>query len=62
MIAVVADERDVVRLRTHYRRDEDVYLYRLNASPELIRMIFMDYLHSIDHAEETSLNGITPCL
>ena len=45
---VVADERDVVRLRTNYRNGEDVYLYRLQASPELIRMVFMDYLHRVN--------------
>jgi hypothetical protein len=48
LIYVVADERDVVRLRTNYRKGEDVYLYRLKASPELIRLIFVDYLHSVN--------------
>lgn len=48
LIYVVADERDVVRLRTNYRKGEDVYLYRLKASPELIRMVFMDYLNSVN--------------
>jgi hypothetical protein len=33
---VVADERDVVRLRTNYRK-EDVYLYRLQLEPEFIQ-------------------------
>jgi len=48
LIYVIADERDVVRLRTNYRKGEDVYLYRLKASPELIRLIFVDYLHSVN--------------
>lgn len=48
LIYVVADERDVVRLRTNYRKGEDVYLYRLKASPELTRLIFIDYLHSVN--------------
>jgi hypothetical protein len=52
LITVVADERDVVRLRTNYRTGEDVYLYRLKASPELIRMVFMDYLHSVNLLRE----------
>ena len=30
LMYVVADERDLVRLRTNYRKDEMVYLYRLN--------------------------------
>jgi hypothetical protein len=48
LITVVADERDVVRLRTNYRIGEDVYLYRLKASPELIRPVFLDYLRSVN--------------
>jgi hypothetical protein len=48
LITVVADERDVVRLRTNYRKGEDVYLYRLQASPELIRLVFLDYLRSVN--------------
>jgi hypothetical protein len=43
---VVADERDVVRLRTDYR-GENVYLYRLKARPELIRDVFLNYLARI---------------
>jgi hypothetical protein len=49
---VVADERDVVRLRANYRAGEDVYLYRLRATPEVIRMVFMDYLQSINKLKE----------
>jgi hypothetical protein len=45
---IVADERDVVRLRTNYRRGEEVYLYRLNARPELVREVFLDYLKAIN--------------
>ena len=44
---VVAEERDVVRLRTNYR-DEQVYLYRLQTKPELIRAVFLDYLASVN--------------
>ena len=44
---VVADELDVVRLRTNYR-GENVYLYRLKARPELIREVFLDYLARIN--------------
>ena len=32
LIYVVGDERDLVRVRTNFRK-ETVYLYRLNASP-----------------------------
>jgi hypothetical protein len=45
---VVADERDVVRLRTNFRKGEDVYLYRLQAPPELVRKVFLDYLYRVN--------------
>ena len=51
LIYVVSDERDVVRLRTNYR-GEDVYLYRLNARPELVREVFRDYFTTINHLKE----------
>ena len=54
LIYVVGDERDLVRVRTNYR-NEDVFLYRLNASPEAARQLFMVYLRRInqlaDHPE-----------
>jgi len=48
---VVADEQDVVRLRTNYRK-EDVYLYRLKAEPELIRKVFLDYLRQVNRIHD----------
>ncbi len=48
---VVADERDVVRLRTNYR-GEQVRLYRLKASPEFARAILVDYLAEINRLAE----------
>jgi Domain of unknown function (DUF4105) len=51
LIYVVSDERDVVRLRTNYR-GEDVYLYRFNVRPELIRSVFLDYFTYINHLKE----------
>jgi hypothetical protein len=45
---IVADERDVVRLRANYRAGEKVYLYRLKATPEVVRYVFLDYLHSVN--------------
>jgi hypothetical protein len=44
---VVADERDLVRLRTNYR-GEQVYLYRLNAGPDVMRKVFLDYFKSVN--------------
>lgn len=52
---VVADERDVVRLRTNYRTGEDVYLYRLNVPVDFARKVLLDYLREVnslkDHPE-----------
>lgn len=47
---VVADERDVIRLRTNYRRDppEDVYVYRLQGRRENGRRLFMEYVKKIN--------------
>ncbi|MBK7989354.1 MAG: DUF4105 domain-containing protein [Comamonadaceae bacterium] len=54
---VVADERDVIGLRTNYRRDppEDVYVYRIKSNPEGRRAFFLEYVRQInalkDHPE-----------
>jgi hypothetical protein len=40
LIYVVGDERDLVRVRTDYRK-ETVYLYRLNSSPDNVRRLLM---------------------
>jgi hypothetical protein len=47
LIYVVGDERDLVRVRTNYRK-ETVYLYRLNSSPDNVRRLFMVYLRRIN--------------
>jgi uncharacterized protein DUF4105 len=44
---VVADERDVVRLRTNYR-GEHVWLYRLRTVDEAPRALLLDYVKSIN--------------
>jgi hypothetical protein len=51
---VVADERDVIRVRTNYRRDppEDVYLYRVRGSREAARRLFLDYVAEINRLKE----------
>jgi hypothetical protein len=48
---VVADERDLIGLRTNYR-GEQVYLYRLNYPADLVRRIFMDYLRKVNALKE----------
>ncbi|MBW8327741.1 MAG: DUF4105 domain-containing protein [Thiobacillus sp.] len=48
---VVADERDVIRVRSNYRKDppEDVYVYRLRAPVENGRRIFLEYIKRINN-------------
>jgi hypothetical protein len=48
---VVADERDLVRLRTNYRHEE-VYLFRLKTSKEVMRKVFIDYLREVNSLRE----------
>jgi hypothetical protein len=52
---VVADERDVIRVRTNYRRDppEDVYLYRLRGSRDDARRLFLEFLAGINRLKES---------
>ncbi len=46
---VAADERDVIRLRTEYRRPaEDVYIYRTRMTPENARKLFMEYVKQMN--------------
>jgi hypothetical protein len=47
LIYVVGDERDIVRVRTNYR-DEEVFLYRIQTSPENARRLFLIYLDRIN--------------
>ena len=47
---VVADERDVIRLRTNYRQDppEDVYIYQIRGSVDNGRRLFTAYINKIN--------------
>lgn len=47
---VVADERDVIRLRTNIRRDppEQVYLYRLRGQQDDARRLFVAYMRELN--------------
>jgi hypothetical protein len=60
LIYIVADERDVIRLRTNYRR-EDVYLYHTLASPEQARQRFREYLNTLNtlHENPRWYNAVT---
>jgi hypothetical protein len=52
LIYIVADERDVIRLRTNYRHGEDVYLYRTAMSPSQARERFSEYVRSLNEIRE----------
>lgn len=47
LIYVVADERDVIGVRTNHR-DEDVYLYRTTAAPEQAQRLFVDVMGRVN--------------
>ncbi len=51
LIYVVGDERDVVRVRTNFRR-EKVYLYHLNIPPGSARRLFLVYLERLNALAE----------
>src|SRR5262249_32680482 len=62
LVYVVADERDVIRVRTSYRQPaEDVYVYRLRAPRENVRRVFLDYLRGMNklRAEPRYYNTLT---
>jgi hypothetical protein len=53
LIYVVGDERDLIRVRSNYRRPEElVYLYRTRASPENARRLFLEYVDRINRLRE----------
>ncbi len=54
LVYIVADERDVIRLRTNYRKDppEEVYLYRIKGNKENARRLFLEYLRKINELHE----------
>ena len=54
MIYVVADERDVIRLRTNHRR-EQVWLYRVRTSQEGARRLLLQYLEAMNAIEKKPL-------
>lgn len=58
---IIADERDVVRLRTNYRKGEEVCLYRLQVTPEQGRKLFLDYLRRANelHDHPAWYNALT---
>ena len=60
LIYTVADERDVIRLRSNYRR-EDVYLYHTLVSPQQARERFREYIKTVNalHENPRWYNAVT---
>jgi hypothetical protein len=52
LIFVTADERDVIRLRTNYRKDEEVSMYRVQATPEVARAMFLTYVAYLNRLKD----------
>jgi hypothetical protein len=53
LIYVVGDERDLIRVRTNYRRPEElVYLYRTRMNPANARRLFLEYVGKINQLRE----------
>lgn len=61
LIYIAADERDVIRVRTNFRKGEDVFLYHLRIPLEQVRGRFLEYVHRINqlHAKPEWYNAIT---
>jgi len=53
LIFIVGDERDLIRVRTDFRKPpEDVYLFRTDATPATARKFFMEYIRQINSMKE----------
>lgn len=60
LMYVIADERDVIKLRSIHRKD-DVYLYPIKASKENIKTLFLDMVARANKLKDTPefYNSIT---
>ncbi len=55
LIFIVGDERDLIRVRSDYRKPpEDVYLYRTDMTPENARKFFMEYIRQINSMKKNA--------
>jgi len=61
LIYIPADERDLIRLRTNYRKGEDVYLYRTAVPANHARALFLAYLGQLNqlHKRPQFYNQLT---
>lgn len=51
-VLIAADERDILRVRTN-ARGEDMWLYRLNMPPAMMRSLFLAYLDEGEQLQRT---------
>lgn len=61
LVYICANEEDVLRVRSNFRKGEDVYLYRTTMPLARVRERFMDYLTAMNalHAKPHWYNAIT---
>jgi Domain of unknown function (DUF4105) len=54
LIYIVGDDRDLIRLRTNYRKNppEEVYVYRAAGPRENARRLFLDYFREVNELRE----------
>jgi hypothetical protein len=53
LVYIVGDERDLIGVRTTYRRpQEDVYVYRLPSHLDRMRRVFLDYIRTMNEMRE----------
>ncbi len=52
LIYIPADERDVIRVRTNYRKGEDIYLYRTTISADRARERFLEYVYTLNRMRD----------
>jgi hypothetical protein len=61
LIYLVGDERDFFRVRTNYRKGEDLYLYQLHLNPQQLHERFMEYVTRLNelHTQPAWYNALT---
>ena len=48
LVYICADERDVIRVRTNYRKGEEIFLYRTTITPAQARQRFHEYIAAMN--------------
>ncbi|HET6406556.1 MAG TPA: DUF4105 domain-containing protein [Chthoniobacteraceae bacterium] len=52
LVYIAATERDVLGVRTIFRKGEDVFLYRLTITPEQARARFLEYVNTMNELND----------